>query len=492
MPNKKTMRRLLLSLLLLSPVLLRAQTQPQDFKTLFKEWKQLPELRSASFALAAAYADSAETVYLYQADRSLIPASTLKVLTTFTGLEVLGADFRFPTILQHTGYLDSTGVLHGDLFVKGGGDPSLGYPDPTTVYSVWYEVLKKLGVKKVQGRIIADARFFDPQLNPGTWTWEDLGNYYGAGVSGLNIDRNEYKIYFKSGATGTPTTFLRTDPPLPEMTFVNELLSGERGSGDNAFIYGSPYTKFRYIRGTITPNRTSFRVRGSLADPTFVVAEGLTRFIEAQGVPVSGAPTTYRRLQLEGAELPSDKLKKDLHVFRSPPLSELVIETNRRSLNLYAEAIFKRIGHQLNAGDSRREAAAEAIRNWWAERGMDTEGLFLEDGSGLSRYTVLTARQQLQVLLEAYKSDYFDVMLASMPVAGRSGSIRSFGRGTRVAGNLRAKSGYLRRVKGYTGYVKSRSGRMVAFSILVNHFGGKNSLMNQRIEKIMTLLAELP
>lgn len=472
----------------------QGQTQQTDFEQLLQEWADSEDLKAADISFSAAYADSGQVIFSYRDGHSLVPASTLKLTTTLTALEVLGADFRFETWLKYSGYIDSLGVLQGDLFIVGGGDPSLGYPDENKVFAEWEAAIRKAGIRKINGRVIADARFFDPQLNPGTWTWEDLGNYYGAGVSGLNINRNEYKIYFSSGKTGTQTTFLRTDPPMPEMTFVNELKAGAAGTGDNAFIYGSPYTRFRYIRGTITPNRSSFRVRGSLPDPAFYAAQGLKRFLEEAGISVSGKASTCRLLEADGEQVPAqgDQSQKNLHKTLSPPLSVLVAETNRKSLNLYAEAFLKMIGRKLNQGDSRREEAAETLRNWWAGKGLDMKGFFMEDGSGLSRYTVLTTRQQLGMLRYAYGSKNFEALYASLPVAGESGSIRGFGRGTRVAGNLRAKSGYLRRVKGYAGYVKTRSGRMVAFSMLVNHFDGGNSRMNRRFEQLMVLLAELP
>ncbi len=484
------LRNTLLIVLCLVSQLVYSQTQASDFEELFEVWKASENLASASYGFVAKEVETGKLIFAKNADLSLIPASTQKVTTTLTAMAVLGKDFRFETHLKYNGTIDTAGILCGNLYLEGGGDPSLGYPNETEVFEAWCAALEEKGIKKIVGNIIGDARFFDPQINPGTWTWEDLGNYYGAGVSGLNFHRNQYEIYFKSGAEGTQTTYLYTKPELPEMTLVNELKAG--GRGDNAFIYGSPYTNFRYIRGTITPNRSAFRVRGSLPDPCAYAASGFKRFLEEKGIAVSGKATTYRMLKLENKDSPSDRNKQTVLTLKSEPLTDLVEETNRRSLNLYAETFLKMIGRKLNNGDAEREKAAASLRSWWEEKGVSMDGFFMEDGSGLSRYSVLTTRQQVEMLVWADKNGYYDALKKSFPVAGESGSIRSFGRGTKVAGNLHAKSGYLRRVKGYTGYVKTRSGKLLAFSMLANHFGGSNATMNQQFEKLMILLAELP
>ncbi|MEM6297752.1 MAG: D-alanyl-D-alanine carboxypeptidase/D-alanyl-D-alanine-endopeptidase [Bacteroidota bacterium] len=322
------LRHTLLVLFLFASQLTAAQTKSSDFEALFTVWQNSKNLASASYGFVATEVESGKLIFEQNADLSLIPASTQKVTTTLTAMAVLGKDFRFETHLKHDGTLDSTGTLNGNLYLEGGGDPSLAYPDETQIFDAWYAALKEKGIKKITGKIIGDARFFDPQINPGTWTWEDLGNYYGAGVSGLNFHRNQYKIYFKSGAEGTQTTYLYTKPELPEMTFVNELKAG--GRGDNAFIYGSPYTNFRYIRGTITPNRNEFRVRGSLPDPCAYAASGFKRFLEEKGITVSGDATTYRILKLENKDFPSDRNKQTLLTLKSEPLTDLVEETNRR------------------------------------------------------------------------------------------------------------------------------------------------------------------
>ncbi len=468
---------------------LHAQTQAKDFQAFFSRWEQDTNTRTASLGFCAAYiGDTTEEIFAYQPDRSLIPASTLKLTTTLTALEVLGTDFRFQTLLEHNGFVDTAGILHGDLFLTGGGDPSLAYPDEKKLWEEWYKALQKAGIQSVQGRIIADARYFDEQMTPGTWTWEDLGNYYGAGVSGLNFHRNEYALFFQTGAPETAATFLRIEPELPELQLIHELTAGTEGSGDNSFIYGSPYTYLRYIRGSIAPNRSSFRVRGALPDPAKQAAESFLYFLKQKNIPVSGGATTYRLLR---GQTPPDQIgKKILARTLSQPLSALTQETNRHSLNLYAEAFLKMIGREL-ARDPSQQAAAEALKNWWAAQGLDMQGFFMEDGSGLSRYNALTTRQQVQMLAWAFKRPYFETLYAGLPIAGVSGSLRHFAKGTRAANNLRAKSGYLRRVKGYTGYVQTRSGRWVAFSMIVNHYALTNAEMNRQLERLMVLLAEL-
>jgi len=123
----------------------------------------------------------------YRMDSGLVPASTMKVISTATANEWLGPDYRFVTALQTTGELGEDGALSGDVVIRGGGDPTLGAASATQPFAGWKAALDKAGVKKVEGSVIGDASIFGTTLTPDTWQWNDMGNYYGAGASGLTI-----------------------------------------------------------------------------------------------------------------------------------------------------------------------------------------------------------------------------------------------------------------------------------------------------------------
>src|ERR1019366_3057410 len=159
---------------------------------------------------------------------SLVPASTLKIVTTSAALTLLGNDFKFETKLQYDGIFDTlTGTINGNLYIVGGGDPTLeseyfkDEKDSLTTTDRWAELLKKKGIKKITGAVIGDASVFDDNVIPPQWIWADIGNYFGAGACGLTYHDNKYTLYFKSGATGSKAIIKKTMPFIDSLKMVN-------------------------------------------------------------------------------------------------------------------------------------------------------------------------------------------------------------------------------------------------------------------------------
>lgn len=248
-----------------------------------------------------------ETAVGYRMDSGLVPASVMKVFTTATANEVLGPDFRFVTELQTTGTLGEDGVLTGDVVIRGGGDPTLAATDLTSTYAQWRAALAEAGVKKVEGSVIGDASVFGTVLTPDTWQWNDSGNYYGAGASGLTVFQNLFYATFRTPSVGAKAPFTGTNPPLPGHEFINEMRVGASGSGDNGYIYGDAYGRLFTFRGTVPAGSGSFTIKGALPDPAFFCARTFSEYLVAQGVPVTGEPTTDRLLGAAGKEIGARK-----------------------------------------------------------------------------------------------------------------------------------------------------------------------------------------
>ncbi len=451
-----------------------------------------PQMRSASWGVAVVDPENGKILFEHDGYRGLTTASTMKAITTATALGILGPDFRFETHLAHDGIIEDS-VLKGNLYIQGDGDPTLGSDrlgekfGLEQVLSTWAEAVHEAGIKRVEGAIIADDRIFTSQLTPSEWPWEDMGNYYGAGAAGLNIHENMYRLDFRSRGTGTLTQVLRTEPAMADLTFVNEVTAGRSGSGDNAYIFGAPFTYVRYLRGTIPPNRSVFSIKGSMADPAMTTARWLHEELNTCGIEVVGDFTSTRVLWAEN-DLPHSKMEV-IHTFQSAPLSQIVGETNRESINLYAEALAKRLAVAQDQPGS-TEAAVNVIENYWQAEGVNVSGMYLKDGSGLSPNNAVSARQMAQIMGRAYRSSYGEVFNASLPVAGRSGTLSRMLRGTIAEGNLRAKSGYIGGVRAYTGYVDLPDGKTVAFAMLINHCACGASAMRQKLESMMVALAK--
>ncbi|MEM9017177.1 MAG: D-alanyl-D-alanine carboxypeptidase/D-alanyl-D-alanine-endopeptidase [Verrucomicrobiota bacterium] len=423
----------------------------------------------------------------FEIDRGLIPASTMKVITTATALEVLGKDFRFETNLELAGKLEEDGTLQGDVVVRGGGDPTLGSSNIASTFSRWQTALEDAGVKKVEGSIVGDASIFGTQMVPDSWARNDIGNYYGAGACGLTFHQNLYYCSFRTPKVWGIAPFVGTDPKLPNVQFINEMRVGPAGSGDQGYIYGVPYAKVKYLRGTVPAGKGSYTIKGSIPDPAFFCARAFTKHLNNNGTPVSGEPTTVRLLQVDGK---STAARKIIHTEESDSLASLMYITNMKSNNLRAECMHRMIGVKVREKTSIVEAS-RAVKDHWAAKGVDMAGFYMDDGCGLSRANTVTPRQLATILFHAAKHDDFSTFYGTLPVAGQSGTLRSIGGGTSAAGKIVAKSGTIGRIRNYAGYVNASSGKRYAFAIFITNYSGDLGTVKSQIVRVWTKLVAM-
>lgn len=374
-------------------------------------------------------------------DKSMVPSSCMKVVTTAAALHLLGPESRFQTDLEVDGVVEE-GILKGNLYIHGGGDPCLGSDQISSALSwekqieAWVEAVHKKGIKKIEGKVIGDASKWEKALAVPSWEWEDLGNYYGAGASALTFHENSYAIFFKPGKKeGDEVSVLRTEPAVLNVDFKNEVKTGPIGSGDRACIYGSEFSPIQHLRGTIPLGVNEFAIKGSIPDPAAFCANLLARALQKRGIEI-------------GNQLISQGGKRVVvHTTYSPALSEIVYRANQKSVNLYAEHLLKKIGEvMLKEGST--SAGTKAISNYWASQKIDLSGFNMVDGSGLSRKNLITTKQLVSILLKMKKSEFFPIFFESLPQTNEQ---------------IRAKSGFMSLARGYAGYAGD-----VAFAILVN------------------------
>lgn len=403
----------------------------------------------ATVSAYAVHMGTGEVLIDENSNKSLIPASCLKVVTTAAALHILGPESKFQTDLITDGVIEE-GTLKGNLIILGGGDPCLGSGASwEKQIETWVEAVQKKGIKKIDGKVIGDASLWEKALAAPSWEWEDLGNYYGAGACALTFHENNYAVFFKPGKKeGEETTILRTEPAVTTITLQNEVKTGPIGSGDRACIYGAEFSLVQHLRGTIPLGVNEFTIKGSIPDPAAFCAKLLEIALQKRGISVGN------QLIAQG------KKRTVLHTTFSPALKEIVHQTNQKSINLYAEHLLKKIGQQvLNEGST--NAGTKAVVDYWKKEKIDLEGFNMVDGSGLSRKNLVTAKQLVSMLLKMKKSEHFPIFLESLPQKSEQ---------------VRAKSGSHSLLRGYTGYAGD-----IAFAILVN--GCTDSkLMNEKID----------
>jgi D-alanyl-D-alanine carboxypeptidase/D-alanyl-D-alanine-endopeptidase (penicillin-binding protein 4) len=396
-------------------------------------------------------------------DLSLIPCSCMKIVTTAAALQILGAETRFETHLEYSGQLDENHILHGNLYIRGGGDPCLGsdrisgsLPWEKQI-AAWADAVEGLGITAIVGKVIGDATRWEKALAVPSWSWEDLGNYYGAGACALSFHENCYSLVFKpSEKVGEPATILRTDPPIPERFFHNEVKTGPAGSGDNAWIFGSEYTPKQFIRGTIPAAVREFAIRGAIPDPAAYTADLFSRELQARGI------------QIGQKETPPQK-RVSFHVTLSPTVGEIVHWTNRKSINLYAEHLLKKMG-ELVYNEGSTTAGIKAVTAFWQTREIDLDGFQMVDGSGNSRKNLVTATQLVQILLKMKTSPLFPIFFDSLTEPRRA---------------IRAKHGSMSLAKGWAGYAGD-----TVFAILVNQCTN-SKMMDEKLEDFLSELVEM-
>jgi len=451
-------------------------------------------LKNAKWGICVITADSQKTVFSYNDSLGLIPASTMKAINTAATLSMLGKDYTFKTYLFYDGDISKDSVLHGNIYIRGGGDPSLGSPridsmnDMKYLLPLWVKSIKKHGIKKINGAIVGDASIFDDTLTPATWDKDDLGTYYGAGASGLTFHENSFRIIIKSGNKFNDTSrIVKLDPPIPYISIDNVVKTGYYYTPDDLWVGGSPYNNRRIIKGWIPKNKDEFPIRASLPDPAFFCAYSLFKTLKDSGIVVKDSCSTLKQEKAKGKRKPG--ALTFFYRLISPPLDTIAYYTNQFSINTWAEDILKMLAYE-KTGTGSTQVGTQLVTNFWKSKGVNLKGFVMKDGSGLSPEDRVSPRQLAEILRADIADTLFTVFYHTLPIAGRSGSISRIFKGTVAENNLRAKSGYMRGLRSYAGYVYNKKNKLLTFGIIVNGHSATPAKMQSMLEKLMVLIAE--
>ncbi len=469
--------------------------EAQDLSKINKmidDYSRTELLAHAQWSICAKYLDSGKMLINYNAEQSVAPASGQKVFTSITALDKLGEDFQFQTKIYYDGEIVNTD-LTGNLYIIGSGDPSLGsgqvesaLPYDLLLTKIVDEI-KKRGITRIEGSVIIDNSLYEYQPIPDHWEYIDIGNYYGASSTALSINDNLYYLFFEPASkVGDIARVIRTEPEIPGLEFTNFMKTGEKGSGDNGYIYCPPLQYNAYLQGSIPQGSKEFSIKGSIPDPPMFAAQVITEKLITEGVKVEGSPEKTSTPEIYR----SDKL---ISIIESPPLKSIVYVLNKRSSNLYAELLLKAIAYS-EKGVGNTNKGVQVIEEFLEDEGIATQGLHLYDGSGLSRANSITAKMMVDLLTVVTKKSYFNSFYNSLGVMGDPDDLGFFkfsGRGTALEKNARIKSGVIQGVRSYSGYLNDQSGKTIVFSLIANNFNGSGGTVSSIHQKIMNELAKL-
>lgn len=489
-----------------SPSTVASKSAPHnaDEETLRRELDRLlsgSEFSSARWGVHVTSLKDGHTVYEHNADKLFTPASNMKLFPTGVGLELLGADYRWRTSIYAATKPDASGTVNGDLVIYGRGAPDL-VANPrkddaeNNSLAQLANNLYERGVRRIQGNVVGDESYFRGETLGDGWQWNDVQWYFGAEASALSINNNEFSVNIAPpDKSGTPV--VRVTDQTGYVTVDNRMIAGgserltlgiQRGLSDNLVR----------VWGTFPNGSKGYGARLSVHNPALWTAKLLIEILKTRGIAVDGGPQS--RNSREPISNRFDPAKNvELAFVLSRPLREIIKDTNKESINLYAELILRTLGRERSAmlpepepagrerGDD--EIGLGVIRLWLNRSGVSTNGLAMHDGSGLSRLNLVTPKSFAELLTAIHKTPAAQTFRESLPLSGRDGTL-----GYRLkeqADRVSAKTGYLSYDAALSGYLTTSSNETFAFSIICNDQTGRGS-SGRLIDRIVSLLAADP
>ena len=423
------MKRFIATIFILSAAL---QIKAQNIQERIIKLAEGDAISQSAVSICAIKGDGQKIVDI-NSSMMLVPASNMKLLSTGAAIHHFGPEYRFETSLAHDGTI-ADGLLNGNLYIMGGGDPTLGSTDSIAppieeTFSQWLDMLKEAGISQINGKIIGDGNYFDAMIEQPTWLVEDVGTYYGAGTTGLMFYENMQSFRVSAGAEiGDSVNIAPSYPEVPWMEFRYNCTTGGKGTGDQLFMFTSELAPVAEIRGTFGVDRAAKRLDCSNKFPEYTCAYYFQEFLKRNGVECTG--------------IGDFRLDKDwerngdlstLGTTLSPQLKRIVFETNHISNNVFAETLLRTLGREMT-GSACYDSSYVAINNVMTGLGVDTT------------------------------------------------------RGARI----KAKSGSMNGVRCYSGYIIPTDGSredVIIFSLMINNCTASSTQMRNILDSMMAELA---
>lgn len=424
-------------------------------------------------------AKSGEVLWSHNPDVPLIPASNTKLLTTAVALIRLGTDYRFKTEVYATSRCID-GVINGDLYLKGLGDPFLVNEQ---MWALTHE-LAMMGIKRVTGDIIADESFFDYPICPGGWNPDRPPYWYNAEIGPLSFNFNTVTVFIQPGPAPGQKAYAVLDPDVPCMSLVNEALTVRAGRKRHLRV-GREYSEGKNVisvRGHIALDVPPVRIYRAIKDPSLYTLMAFRSFLQQQKIECGGT--------LKYGKTPHNAIP--LYTHESKPLSRIIADLNKISNNFIAEQILLTLGAEIEGPPGTYEKGLLVVKETLKTRGIDLTGMEIHDGSGLSPQNRIPARLICDILLYVAESEQCaPEFISSLAISGLDGTLKDRPLNGRVRGALRAKTGSIRGVSALSGYLWTHEGERIIFSLLMN---GENSQTGKFIDsqdRIVHVLSNL-
>ena len=432
------------------------------------------EFARSRWGIAIETLSAPNTLYRRDAEHYFIPASNVKLLITAAALRQFSPQFRIRTSVYGTGTIPNLTSLR----VVGRGDPSL----TTAELKNLAQQLKRQGVRRVQ-QLIVDDSYFQKSGIHSTWEWEDIHYAYGTSVNSLILNQNAVTLTLVPQQPGQPLQLSWNDLVAARQWRVeNQSRTATAGTKNSVEVTGVLGQRLLHIKGELAADSQPDSWNLAIPDPAHYFLESFRLILASQGITVA------RSEVMTSPQVPQSMT--ELAVVESPPLAELVIETNQESNNLYAEALLQTLEAEVSR-ESTPNTGVTVVKQALTELGVDPESYALADGAGLSRHNLVSPDAIAQTLKLMAQTPQASVYRTSLPIAGVTGTLRDRFRNTAAQGNLRAKTGTLSGISALSGYLDVPGYQPLVISIIVNQSDQSIATLRQAIDEIILLLTRL-
>jgi len=466
------MRKLIVFILICAAVKnVNAQTISQKIATAYKQFENDSQLKHAISSLYVTDAATGKVVYDKNSQIGLAPASSQKIITAATAFELLGKDYRYKTDFGYGGEVRDS-MLFGSVYIKSNGDPTLGswrFKNTSSAFigNKFVSELYKKNIYRHRGALVGIIDKNEDHSIPDGWIWQDIGNYYGAASGGLNWNENQFDLTLKPGKREGDSVKLVSTKPEMMNVFINDLKTGAKNSGDNAYIYFEPGNYSSYIKGTVPCCVDSFTISGSAFNSNYFTLGNFADILRKnQFKEERGSFHLY-----VDDEYFAEKPVINFYTHYSPSLDSIIYWLLKKSINLYGEALLKTMAFEKK-GFGATDTGVNVVKDFWKQKGIDPDELNIYDGSGLSPMNRVTTHAQVEILKYARKQSWFRYFYEALPEYN----------------GMKLKSGTIGDVKAFCGYHTSKDGKNYIISFIVNNYSGSSSTLVNKMYRVLDVL----
>lgn len=467
------------------PVMLFSQRTAVSGESALQRMLSEETLEKALVGVSVREVDSGEEIVSYNGNKMLIPASSLKLISNFSALHLLGKDYTFKTQIFYTGSIDYSGVLKGKLIVKGGADPTLGAVDfkGAVPFDKLMENIvsriKTAGIRCIEGNLILDDSIVPEAGSRDSWQWNDVANYYGAGAWGLNIHNNLFYIHFDTRQKiGKKARLISHDPVIDNLTIQSEVHVAGQHTGDQAYVFGGPDIYTIKIKGTLPSGHKDFRIKAAIPNPGYFFMTRLKTQLQEAGIATGN-------IQISSDN--SDKELKAVFTHKSPSLDRIVYMSNLESNNLYTEALLWALAGD-NSKNGNYEKGLKRVRDMLIRLELPVSEYKAVDACGLSRQNYISSSLMTGFLKEMIALEGKSQILKLMAQPGDKGTAENLFSARKDKKSVWIKTGSMSSVQSYSGFIKSKEGKLYSYCLIANGFSSGNRQVRNIFEEFLNTL----